>query len=171
MIDPVTLTCNEPELTVPIITLLAYDSAILIDENGDIHSQADPPNQLIVSEEGTYTVIVTNTNGCTSEEVLEVELDNDLVDFEVSSTLLDCNNTTSDIILEVIQGYDSATILDPSDVPVTTIDGITQAAQLTAPGTYTMQVVGINGCSAFKEFTVDIAVSYTHLTLPTICSV
>ena len=156
MIDPVTLTCNEPELTVPIITLLAYDSAILIDENGDIHSQADPPNQLIVSEEGTYTVIVTNTNGCTSEEVLEVELDNDLVDFEVSSTLLDCNNTTSDIILEVMQGYDSATILDPSDVPVTTIDGITQAAQLTAPGTYTMQVVGINGCSAFKEFTVDI---------------
>lgn len=156
LVDPLTLTCGEPSQVVAIISLETYSSAELINSAGDVHSQADFGEDLIVSEEGTFTVVVTNTNGCTSDQILVVDLDVAEINFDVSATLIDCNNTFSDIELLTSENFSSAIILDQTDSPISTIDNLSQETTLPMPGTYTMQVTGLNGCVAFRNFTVPV---------------
>ena len=114
---------------------------------------------LVIDEPGVFTVVVTNTNGCTSEATLVVDQNIEEVDFDVMSTIIDCNNLMSVITLDAAGPYEEAIILDQASDMVTSIDPSTQLAQLSEAGSYSLEVIGINGCPSVRNFEVGIDTS------------
>ena len=93
-----------------------------------------------VTSAGTYSVIVTDANGCTAESEIEITVDFDVPVAQITKTpdtnVLDCNN--SEIKLTVIT--DGETYLWNDGTTGTYID-------INVPGAYTVTVTGSNNCS------------------------
>ncbi len=144
-IDPPIITCDDPMGTIVVTSDLDVQSVSWSGPDSFTSDDISP----IVSQVGMYTVTITGTNGCISEE--NVDVNGDLL--EPSITLdyrdIDCNV----LVVEATYISDVATRSQlwsgpgiSSDAPVIMID---QA------GTYTLTVIGFNGCQTTETFTIN----------------
>ncbi|MBS1583165.1 MAG: T9SS type A sorting domain-containing protein, partial [Bacteroidetes bacterium] len=102
----------------------------------------------VVSEAGTYTLVVTGDNGCSSQASAQVDLDNEVPGAQATGGTLTCN-TTSVMLMGSGNG----------DFAWTGPNGFTSNDQnpvVTAAGTYTLIVTGDNGCSSQASAQVDL---------------
>ncbi|MCB0759579.1 MAG: hypothetical protein KDC01_14035, partial [Flavobacteriales bacterium] len=100
-----------------------------------------------VTEAGTYTLVVTGTNGCTSTASADVILDNAAPGAQAAGGTLNC--IVSSITL---QGTGNGTFA------WTGPNGFTSSMQnpsVTEAGTYTLVVTGTNGCTSTATALVD----------------
>ena len=102
---------------------------------------------------GTYTVTVTDANGCTADQSFTVTQPTALSVTAASQTNIACNGgTTGAAAINTPTGGAGGYTYDWT--PGTpTGDGTTSVTGLTA-GTYTVTVTDVNGCTADQSFTV-----------------
>ncbi len=111
-----------------------------------IWSTGDPSAMTIIDEAGTYIVVVTDENGCTGLQEVEVVM---LPSFEV--------NITGDLMLN--EG--SSTLLDAgsysdSDEYLWSTGASSQTLSVSSPDTYGVTVTDANGCMTGSEVIVDL---------------
>ncbi|GLR15913.1 T9SS type A sorting domain-containing protein [Portibacter lacus] len=103
-----------------------------------------------VSQAGTYTLIITSENGCTSEATAEVTAEEDLPNVSALGGIIDCNNSMVTLMGE--------TTTEGTTVSWTGPDGFTSDENnptVDIPGQYTFTVESSSGCSAFKKVNVN----------------
>jgi hypothetical protein len=102
-----------------------------------------------VSAAGTYTLVVTGANGCTSQASAEVTLDDELPGASAQGGVLNCNTASVQLI-----GGGNGTFAwsGPNG-----FNSTEQSPTVSAAGTYTLVVTGANGCTsqASAEVTLD----------------
>lgn len=106
---------------------------------------------ITVDQQGTYTITLTDSNGCTSLTSFTVIEDTNVPIISISGNLyIDCSQSAT--ILEVGQGIDL--IYEWSD-PLGNIFSTSPIATIGEPGTYCVTVVSaISGCAATECFDV-----------------
>ncbi|HEX2617893.1 MAG TPA: SBBP repeat-containing protein, partial [Flavobacteriales bacterium] len=116
--------------------------------NGFTSNQQNP----VVSVAGTYTLVVTGDNGCTSEATAEVTMDSEVPGAQAQGGVLTCANTS--VMLTGV-GNGSFAWSGPNGFTSTE-----QNPTVSVAGTYTLVVTGDNGCTsqASAEVTLDNAV-------------
>src|SRR5690606_29446717 len=90
-----------------------------------------------VSEAGTYTLVVTGSNGCTSTATTEVDMDNDLPGAQAAGGTLSCNVTSV-----VLQGSGNGSFAWSGPNGFTSTD---QNPSVSEAGTYTLVVTRSEG--------------------------
>ncbi|MBK6628507.1 MAG: hypothetical protein IPG35_13080 [Flavobacteriales bacterium] len=110
------------------------------------YSSADPNPTVCMA--GTYTLVVTGANGCTSTATAEVLLENNAPDLSAEATTIDC-----------ITGEATLTAISQAGLTFswTGPNGFTSTSATTTTveaGSYTVTVTGANGCSASLEVLV-----------------
>jgi hypothetical protein len=102
-----------------------------------------------VSAAGTYTLVVTGTNGCTSQASAEVTLDDVLPGASAQGGVLDCNTAS----VQLIGGGNGTYAWSGPNG----FNSTEQSPTVSAAGTYTLVVTGANGCTsqASAEVTLD----------------
>ena len=130
----------------------------------------------MVSGIGSYTLLITNQlNGCTEEQAVIVE-ENVPRALQVEAIDPPCPNDKGQIEIAMVDGGEG-----PYQY---SIDGGSEYSTTSLftrldPRSYSVMVMDANGCTkestinieAAKPIEITVAVSYTHLTLPTIYSV
>ncbi|MTB54018.1 SprB repeat-containing protein, partial [Lewinella sp. W8] len=101
---------------------------------------------------GTYTVVVTDANGCTTTESFTIDQPEPLVATGVTTDVI-CNDDagTSDdgtITLTVVGGTAGYTYAWSNGATTQNLSGL-------AAGTYTVVVTDANGCTTTESFTID----------------
>src|SRR5690606_25633503 len=104
--------------------------------NGFTSTEQNPS----VSEAGTYTLVVTGSNGCTSTATAEVGMDSELPGAQAAGGTLSCNVTSV-----VLQGSGNGTLAWSGPNGFTSTD---QTPSVSEAGTYTLVVTGSNGCTS-----------------------
>ncbi len=102
-----------------------------------------------VTETGTYTVIVTDPNGCTSSAMAEVTPDNNVPDLTATGGVLDCINTSIGLSSTSSAGTSFAWS-GPGGFSSTM-----QNPTVTTAGSYTVIVTADNGCTNATSVTVE----------------
>jgi hypothetical protein len=102
-----------------------------------------------VSAAGTYTLVVTGANGCTSQASAEVTLDDVLPGATAQGGVLDCNTAS---VMLMGTGNGTYAWSGPNN-----FESTEQNPTVSAAGTYTLVVTGANGCTsqASAEVTLD----------------
>jgi gliding motility-associated-like protein len=96
---------------------------------------------------GTYTVTVTNADGCTDEETITLEEPDPLVATITPDVQIDCNNATSNPTLDVSGGTPDYTFQWSNN-------SSQQNPSFSAGGTYTVTVTDDNNCTATASVTI-----------------
>lgn len=108
---------------------------------------------------GSYTLLTTNTmNGCTSAEMVEVSINDELPVIAVSDIELDCSVTEAQLCADV----DAS-----STVTWTTPDGEVEATCITVSmaGDYLAKAVGSNGCEATAMSIVTLSADLPQVSI------
>jgi hypothetical protein len=137
-----TLTCN----TWSIVLNGAGDGAYSwIGPNGFTSNLEDP----VVFEPGTYVLTVTGSNGCTSTASTMVDVDFDLPEAVVYSTLIGCNSEPA-----TLSYSSSSSIAYAAWVYSIGVVGSGPTYSTSTPGTYILLLTGTNGC--VNEIQVEV---------------
>src|SRR5690606_25063074 len=105
---------------------------------------------LEVTEAGTYTVTVTNENGCTATASETVTLDNTLPAAAIAEEGLELSCTVTSLTLTASGG------VSYSWSNGSTVVGTLASLEVTEAGTYTVTVTNENGCTATASETVTL---------------
>ncbi|MBK8555866.1 MAG: T9SS type A sorting domain-containing protein [Lewinellaceae bacterium] len=157
-----TLSCNEPS-----INLVANSGTSGVTFNwfgpGGFSSTEQNPS---VNAAGTYELLVTASNGCTSSATVTVDIDGSVPNVSAVGGLITCYNDT-----DTVRGFSTT-----PDVTFawTTSNGIIQSgadnqnAVAAAPGTYVLIVTAPNGCTNSTSTTVaaDLVAPTVSATTP-----
>ncbi len=106
-----------------------------------VWSTGELTNSITVFNEGIYTVTVTDANGCTATDEINLEVANALSP-DITNTLADCDGTST---LSAGGGFDSYLWSNGSTNPTITV---------TSNGTYAVTVSDASGCTGIA--TIDI---------------
>ncbi|HCP31963.1 TPA: hypothetical protein DIT45_01740, partial [Candidatus Acetothermia bacterium] len=108
---------------------------------------------IVVEAPGTYTVVVTGTNGCSASDCVTVTQDVEppVVEATVDQPLT-CAKTKVTLTANVTGGRSPYTIEWTS--PEGGVIGSTACITVSEPGTYTVTATGANGCSTSDAVTV-----------------
>lgn len=123
---------------------------------------------ITVTTAGTYTVTVTGSNGCTATASTTISQNTQAPTVSVIATangVLTCSNTSITLTGSSSTGSGTATWLNGTTVISNgPISGIGNVANLvvTAPGTYTLNILEANGCIGTTNYTVT-----QNITAPT----
>ena len=153
--EGLTLDCKAPSGSIMINNFTPYVTSALINDNGEEVATAFSFEELIATEGGLYTVVITGANGCTSEQEVEVLTDFVEPDFNLSTLTLDCNLTSVPILLNAPNPYSSAELLDPTGQILESNNFGESFSEVTNGGTYAVIVTGQNGCTTTKEIEVQ----------------
>jgi len=143
------LTCNETEFSL-INTSDPNNDFAWSGPNGFSSSDLEP----LVDEAGTYTLIATGPNGCTSMEMVQVEVDTISPDIDFITAELTCTET-----VVAIGVTSSANIVEYT---WTGPEGYTSTEQIPNDimegGSYTAIITAENGCTNTISFEVSTSV-------------
>jgi|GEM_PF-2105260 len=141
------LDCNFTPLEIKFFTMEDYERAIVLDNDGN---EIGDENTLI-SEIGTYTIVVTATNGCErSEDFVINEPSNPIEFIEYTTFISDCEETVLFYASDVTGGTPPYDYL---------IDGVSPPAAtdnfITGVGIHNIYIVDAKGCSIDTSFTLE----------------
>ncbi len=151
---PEELTCenSETEININVTPLEPYDITWTSDQGGIIEETNDGYT-VLVNNTGTYTVAVTDQNGCVKEELLYIYGDVDLPEFDLySENALDCQNNSTTLLADNYFGNLDFTWFDEYGNEI----GYGESLDIEDGGTYTL--VGYNqnnGCENMEEITIE----------------
>ncbi|MBK6628506.1 MAG: hypothetical protein IPG35_13075 [Flavobacteriales bacterium] len=111
------------------------------------YSSADPNPTVCMA--GTYTLVVTGANGCTSTATAEVLLDNDVPEVDALSGVLSCSNPTV-----TLNGFFAPGIVSFQWTGPNGFVSADAAPVVSTAGVYTLTVTAANGCSNSASTTV-----------------
>ncbi|MBX7129712.1 MAG: T9SS type A sorting domain-containing protein, partial [Flavobacteriales bacterium] len=102
----------------------------------------------VVSTAGTYNLVVTGANGCTSQASAVVELDNAAPGAQAAGGVLNCTNNSVQL-----QGTGNGTFAWTGPNGFTSND---QNPVVNTAGTYNLVVTGANGCTSQASAVVEL---------------
>lgn len=103
---------------------------------------------------GTYTVVVTDSNGCSTEEEIELITPGE-IDLEFTVVPPSCSGTNGSIWLAISpEGDDDVYTYDWSTTDGSGLEEGTKHQAALSPGTYSVVVTNQNGCTVSGEFVV-----------------
>ena len=108
-----------------------------------IWSNGDTDQTIVVTQGGAYSVTVTDANGCTAEDQVDV-LENNTLSPQISGTLSFCEGENS--LLDAGSGYSSYQWSTGST---------NQTLSVTATGTYSVIVTDASGCTGETSVSVS----------------
>ncbi|MBD2701400.1 hypothetical protein IC229_12175 [Spirosoma sp. BT702] len=140
-----TLTC-----TIPMVSLSAVSSGTYGWSTGE------NTETISATSAGTYSVTVTNVNGCTATTSVEILVDNNspVASINPSSATLTCANPSATLTASGGGTYQWST------------GESTASISATAGGTYSVTATGVNGCtaSASEEVMEDVSIPSANIT-------
>lgn len=151
--NPEDIDCNNPEIEVEIEVIPSDNYTIeWTTQDGNIIDVIDDGEIILVSSAGEYFVTVTDANGCSQEE--EIEVFSDVRPFTIDvviEDMLDCNNPTIDIFADsdnnnlVFEWFDDFNqLLSSQDI-----------FEVTAPGLYSVVATDLDtGCPMTEFFEI-----------------
>lgn len=163
--EDLNLDCNMLSGPITINATSQYVSAMLLDINGTEISAATATEDLMVSDAGSYTVVLIGANGCTSEYDIMVSIDDASPVFNLASANLDCNTTEVPISIESSDPFSSATLLDVDGQLIDTSPFDGSFPSIEQGGVYEVIVTGFNGCTSIQEIEILQDTTSIDLTL------
>lgn len=158
------LDCNQSLAPIDIITNDDYSSAVLINSSGDILEEVDGTSDFAGAPlPGTYQVIITGTNGCSSESTVDVIENIQLIDFRLEGEVLTCEKRSATISILTQETYTEATIQNITTNGAISELGIMSQVEVMELGTYEVFLTGLNGCISSQ--TIEIVESIQMPTL------
>ena len=131
------------------ITSCTYDIPVLInaetDETSINWSTGETSQEISVEEEGTYSVTVTDINGCINSDEINVSIVNPPT-VNLGDDLSICQNQD---VIEISPEGNSSYTYTWSD------DSNNQSLEINSAGTYSVTVTDENNCSASDEITIN----------------
>ena len=143
-LDPPELDCNNMSGNIQLISSDNIATSLWTGPNGFSSNDLSPT----VTEDGTYTVSVTTTNGCNISETTEVMSDFTDPDLLVTQDNFDCSENIP--VAQYSSGSDIVSVLWTSETGTSSDKILT----LQSPGNYSLTVTAINGCTTTESFTV-----------------
>ncbi len=111
-------------------------------------STVESTSSIVVTNSGTYTLTVTDGNGCTNSSSVNIGIDNTPPSTTINASSNNFNCIVSSIDLDAGAGF--------SEYNWSTIES-TQIITITNPGIYTVTITdGANGCTSTAEVGIDI---------------
>lgn len=139
------LDCNSDGFDLEVDITNDYETLIW---NGEVISN----NALAqtVTSAGDYQVIAISDNGCETEAEVTISSSDDLPEFSVSASVIDCFNPESFIDIEISSAYAELNIYNENSL-------ITNESQFETDATpLTIEVIGENGCSSTQLISLEI---------------
>ena len=103
---------------------------------------------------GTYTIVVTDSNGCSTEEQIELNTPGE-IDLENTVVAPTCAGTNGSIWIAISpEGDDDVYTYDWSTADGSGLEAGTKHQESLSPGTYNLVVTNQNGCTVSGEFVV-----------------
>ncbi len=148
LIDIETINCINTSVTI-VITNDEAESYRWFDSNGNEIAN----NDLITSEAGSYILIATAENGCTTELNIDIPIDTIAPSFSLSDGLINCISTNATLSADNLVGASEIQWLDASDNLITDELSFTT----TEAGIYQCVAIGENGCTTngFSQISID----------------
>ncbi len=145
-----TLTCATTNTTINLVTTNNIATYEWTGPNGYTTTAANP----LVSEAGVYEVILTGTNGCTSEENIEVIENTEDVELIAQGGVITCANSRIQLIAS------AGTIAEYNWTGPNNFRSTLQNPTVDQAGNYRVKAVAENGCIAetIVEVTAENAV-------------
>jgi hypothetical protein len=151
--DPEDLDCNTTEtiVEIDIDPIATYDMEWSTDD-GNIVDIIDDGYSILVDMAGEYYVTVTDENGCTREEEIEVYSDVEPLEVDVIvENILDCDNPETEVYVESGNNDLIFSWYDEDDELISTEDVL----EIAAPGTYSLIATDEDtGCGVTEFFEV-----------------
>ena len=156
--------------SVPDLTIVTDDEDFIICEGVNITLEADTQaphiewstgdtSHIITIGAGLYTVTVTDINGCTNSQDIEVIESNPMVSIE--------SNDDDNLICEG-ENVSLEAITDETDILWS--NGESGSIIEVGPGTYGLTVTDVSGCTSESSITIDIQESIETTLQTTLCS-
>jgi len=144
-LDDLTLDCIQEEVDIEATINSSYLSLLWNGPNLE-----SPQESIEISEQGSYSLTVLGENGCSSNQMFNVELDTMKLEIDISDPLqLDCDNSSFMSTATVNGNYNSATWTDPAGNAIAELN-----ITIDQPGNYNLEVVGENGCVSTLDYLV-----------------
>jgi len=147
-----TLDCSNPITDIHILSADNIPAAGINHINGSYTNQIQNENIFAdISEAGVYEIIVTNDNGCTSTETIEIFSDGSTIAFSVEADTITCSSSAA--TLEIIT---SDTYTDGFAMNVSTEEVFSDLDNLEVllPGLYEVHLFSANGCESIETIEV-----------------
>lgn len=104
-----------------------------------------------VSDAGTYEVVVTGNNGCSSSAEVMITLNNEAPQVSGVGGTIDCSNSTVTIVGSLDSGVEGTTIMWSGPGGFSSSESSVEVSEI---GTYTLTASSPNGCNASVEVEV-----------------
>ena len=146
VVDPINCNNRDDGVIIDIVEDVEYISSVITNVvSGTSIGDVETP----ITEPSLYNVELIINAVCTSSVMVEVLFDFDEIDFQVEDVELDCEGTPADIFLSVSSPFTEAIVTDDSGLAIGD-----ETTMIDATGTYSMTLIGDNGCSSTREFDV-----------------
>ena len=149
------IDCNSPDFT---LEYNVSNDIASLEWNGD-NIPVDMLSQDINSA-GTYTLIATANNGCQTSESVTITSSEMEPEFDVISTIINCNNPLSTVTINVLSDFNSIAAM--SNGALISSENSFET-DITDP--ITIEVVAPNGCSTIEVITVAVDTATADFTL------
>lgn len=155
---PDVITCKKDTITIDATITNAQSAVTGVVWSGvsGFNSVAQDPQ---VWAPGSYTIVATSANGCTSEKIIAVTQDKTAPDISAKGATLDCAITSI-----AITGNSTTAGATFSWSNAAGFSSQLQNPTVSNPGTYTLVVTGTNGCTASTTAVVDANINAPNLT-------
>ncbi len=152
IIDPVDLTCLFPQSSINIGNV--EEGATFLWEGPGIGPDTETDMNQVTDQAGVYSVTVTGTNGCTSEQSVSISIDTMHPTIEI---MQDAPLTCLDLEVELFVESDMAlTEFIWGGPGVGTAQRFNESILTSTPGLYTVNVTaGINGCMSSATYFLE----------------
>lgn len=151
----------QPEISTIDTSLNCYNLSVNLpmetDSEDGIISWTGPNNfnstelNPLATEEGTYTISITNQEGCTEVSSLDITIDTLSPIFNINGESIDCENIIADLFIETNNEIISYNWAGPNGF-TSTFDSI----QTQQSGVYSAVITSSNGCSTIQDYTVNV---------------
>ena len=143
LLNPPVLDCNNTTIFLSVDAPIGSTFAWANDDGFSSSEQAPE-----ISEPGIYNVVVTGSNGCTNDAMIEVTVDTEAPLLQVVAPTIDCANETASIIVlndndETTYSWNGPNFSSTDKEPV-----------INTAGTYFLIATNPNGCD--NEFIVQV---------------
>ncbi len=155
---PDIIDCNNPSVDIDLSSNAPIGSTFSWTGPNSFSSDE---KDLSVDQPGLYSVIVTGTNGCTNLATTTIDIDIEPIQLTTEDDFIDCDKPSVELSIT----YSNNQIFDLQWDGPNNFTSVQLKPTIDQGGTYTLQVVGLNGCTSNTSIFIEDRIEYPNFSL------